>query len=112
MPQKGQKRPNFIEFYKISTEGLSWLPIDRCRTIFNLTITVHPCSPQSAFFHEWERTPAAGVARQNAVTYGALTMRHVLFRTCHSDPLQHGVTRTTGATLFVVPNLPGDSKTT
>jgi hypothetical protein len=54
----------------------------------------------------------AGVPRQNSVIYGALTMRHVLWRTGHSDPFQHGVTRTTGVTLFVVPNLPGDSKTT
>jgi hypothetical protein len=55
---------------------------------------------------------AAGVPRQNSVVYGALTMRRVLWRTCHNDPFQHGVTRTTGVTLFVVPNLPGDSKTT
>ena len=33
-----------------STEGLSPLPIHRCRTILNLAITVHPCSQQSAFF--------------------------------------------------------------
>jgi hypothetical protein len=38
-------------------------------------------------------------------------MRHVLWRTYHSDSLQHGVKRTTGVTLFVVPNLAGDSKT-
>ena len=54
----------------------------------------------------------AGVPRQNSVTYGALTMRRGLWRTCHSDPFQHGVARTTGAILLVAPNLSGDSKTT
>src|ERR1700689_1246762 len=46
-----------------STERLSKVPIYRCRTIFHLTITVHPCSQQSAFFSECERPLAAGVSR-------------------------------------------------
>ena len=95
-----------------STEGLSKLPIDRCRTIFHLTITVLHAARKALFAAECERTTAAGVARQNSVIYGALTMWHDLFPTCHSDPFQNGVTRTTSVAQFAVPNLPGDSKTT
>src|SRR5215475_6092917 len=37
-------------------------------------------------------------------------MWYVLWRTCHDDPYQRGVTRTAGVTLFVVPSRLGDSK--
>jgi hypothetical protein len=87
-----------------STEGWSQLSIDRCRTILNLAITVHPCSRVLSFpecersFACWRSLPAEP--------------RHVHWRTGYSDPWQHDVARTAGVTLFDGPNLSGDSKTT
>jgi hypothetical protein len=53
----------------------------------------------------------AGVPRQNSVIYGALTMR--TSSGAHVTAIHFNtVSREVPATLFVVPNLSGDSKTT
>ena len=94
-----------------SIEGLRKLSVDRSKTVQRLTDTVLLCSPPSDFFPYkgtgyWRFRPGFSNLRS------FFTMRFVLWRTCDGDQCQQAIARAIGLTLFVVPSLLGDPKTT